>query len=253
MKSRAKFVHLCVLICLGFLAWPATGLAGGVVVTLDTLPENVVANEPVMIGFTLRRHGETLSSDLEPVVTATNVETGETLEFIAKHDDKPGHYVVALTLPSVGEWTWGIRGESYLPEAQMPQLSVLAQSVEAASAPAVQEAFPAWRWLAIASGLAAVVAFIVAGVVTFRATPIPAPEAQPVGCNAPAQCSSDKVSHFGDNSACAGRDFLGDVSTKLGQRLRIVAAAGTGISTLHRQRMRDLSLPRGSQRAWLLI
>ena len=46
--------------------------AGGwAVITLDELPTNVVAGEPLTIGFTVLQHGKTPMDGLYPNVTAT--------------------------------------------------------------------------------------------------------------------------------------------------------------------------------------
>ena len=85
--------------------------AGGwAVVTLDSLPEGVVPGVDFTVGFTVRQHGVTLLSDLNPapVVTARNTATGEVVRSTAD-DDGRGHYSARLTLPTAGEWTWGIQ------------------------------------------------------------------------------------------------------------------------------------------------
>jgi cytochrome c1 len=86
--------------------------AGGwAVVTLDQLPAGVVAGEPVNIGFTVRQHGQTPISDLDPLpsITATSLASGEVVRAVAQADTGPGHYSAQFVLPTAGEWTWGIR------------------------------------------------------------------------------------------------------------------------------------------------
>ena len=46
------------------------GAGGWAVVTLDTLPESVVASTPVRLSFTVRQHGQTLMDGLQPRVVA---------------------------------------------------------------------------------------------------------------------------------------------------------------------------------------
>ena len=46
------------------------GAGGWAVVTVDTLPESVVAATPVRLSFTVRQHGQTLVDGLQPKVTA---------------------------------------------------------------------------------------------------------------------------------------------------------------------------------------
>jgi len=86
--------------------------AGGwAVVTLDSLPQGVTPGTAFTIGFTVRQHGVTLLSDLDPAprVEAENVETGDVVRSTASADSGRGHYTAGLTLPTSGEWTWGIQ------------------------------------------------------------------------------------------------------------------------------------------------
>lgn len=133
------------------LATPA--LAGGwAVVTLDRLPQGVKAGEEVMIGFTVRQHGLSLVSDLEPppTIDAANRATGETVRSVAEADGGEGHYTARLVLPSGGEWTWGIRafGDQVQP---MPTLLV-ASAARPEGGVVAPVAAPAG--LAVAAGLA---------------------------------------------------------------------------------------------------
>ena len=112
--------------------------AGGwAVVTLDSLPEGVVPGVDFTVGFTVRQHGVTLLSDLNPapVVTAKHTESSEVVRSIAAAQGGPGHYTAQLSLPSPGEWYWGIL--AFGPEAQsMPPLVVSPAEVSTASEPA---------------------------------------------------------------------------------------------------------------------
>ena len=133
------------------LASPA--LAGGwAVVTLDRLPQGVKAGEDVMIGFTVRQHGLSLVSDLEPPpsIDATNQATGETVRSVAEADAGAGHYTARLVLPSGGEWTWGIRAFGDQVQPMPPML------VAPAARPddGVRASGAALAALALAAGLA---------------------------------------------------------------------------------------------------
>jgi len=86
--------------------------AGGwAVVTLDSLPQGVAPGAAFTIGFTVRQHGVTPLSNLDPApqVTAKNAQTGEVVRSTATDDGPRGHYVARLTFPSSGEWSWGIQ------------------------------------------------------------------------------------------------------------------------------------------------
>ena len=73
--------------------------AGGwAVITLDEIPVDIVAGEPITIGFTVMQHGQTPMNDLAPTITA-NLDKDQEFTVTAEHDGKPGHYTAALTFP----------------------------------------------------------------------------------------------------------------------------------------------------------
>ena len=107
--------------------------AGGwAVITLDELPFNVVAGEPLTIGFTVLQHGRTPMSDLDPTVTATSPGS-EKFVVHATAEGKPGHYSATLTFPAEGNWIWSIQAFSM--DQAMPELSVAAPVAGAESQP----------------------------------------------------------------------------------------------------------------------
>lgn len=109
--------------------------AGGwAVITLDELPTNVVAGEPLTIGFTVLQHGQTPMADLDPVLTAHSGK--DKLTVIAKPDGTPGHYSAVLTFSVEGEWDWTI--QAFTMEQKMPVLSVAAPAVAEADLPAAK-------------------------------------------------------------------------------------------------------------------
>lgn len=113
------------------LAVPA--LAGGwAVITLDELPTNVVAGEPLTIGFTVLQHGKTPMDGLDPTVTA-NLFKEEEIVVHAEADGEPGHYVATMTFPVEGEWRWSIQAFSM--DQPMPSLQVAAAVAKAESQP----------------------------------------------------------------------------------------------------------------------
>ncbi len=141
------------------LAFPA--FAGGwAVITLDELPTNVVAGEPLTVGFTVLQHGRTPMMGLEPTIT---VSLSKEQEFVvnAEADGKPGHYSATLTFPKEGDWRWSI--QAFTMDQPMPMLRVAASTV--ASQP---ESKPAnIPWLVLLRGLAFGTAFV-GLVVAFR-------------------------------------------------------------------------------------
>src|SRR3990172_8503063 len=111
MKARSLIGVGLVVLVLG-VGTVVPGFAGGwAVVTLDSLPQGVAPGAAFTIGFTVRQHGVTPLSNLDPApqVTARNAQTGEVVRSTATDDGPRGHYVAQLTFPSSGEWNWGIQ------------------------------------------------------------------------------------------------------------------------------------------------
>lgn len=137
--------------------------AGGwAVITLDELPTEVVAGEPVNIGFTILQHGRTPLSDQHPTITA-NLYKEEEFVVSAKSDGKPGHYTATLTFPREGDWRWSI--QAFTMDQPMPTLKVAASLAGTASEPVVKSepVSASLSALWIVRGLAFVTAF--AGIV----------------------------------------------------------------------------------------
>ena len=116
------------------LALPA--FAGGwAVITLDELPTDIVAGEPVTIGFTVLQHGKTPLAGLDPTITA-NLHKDQEFVVHAEPDGEPGHYSATLTFPVEGEWTWSI--QAFTMDQPMPTLQVAAPLVKAEGQPVVE-------------------------------------------------------------------------------------------------------------------
>jgi mono/diheme cytochrome c family protein len=134
MLSKSRFAFGLALLLSLVIAVPA--FAGGwAVITLDDLPTNVVAGEPLTIGFTVLQHGMTPMNDLAPTVTVI-LRNEEKLAFRAEADHKPGHYTATLTLPKEGNWEWYIQAFSM--DQRMPELTVAPAKAVTASEPAAK-------------------------------------------------------------------------------------------------------------------
>lgn len=123
-----KPIRILIAVCAAFFIFALPVWAGGwAVVTLDQLPDQVVAGQPLTVGFTIRQHGHTPISDLKPSVRFQKAgEIGD--DFVFATPDGSGHYTATFTLPSKGEWNWAIE-TGFFPERQpMPSLSVVADS-----------------------------------------------------------------------------------------------------------------------------
>ena len=78
------------------------GAGGWAVVTLDALPESIVAATPVRLSFTIRQHGQTLLDGLQPRVQAT--AGTDQIRNEAQPAGQTGRYLATLTFPRPAEW-----------------------------------------------------------------------------------------------------------------------------------------------------
>jgi cytochrome c2 len=171
-KLCASFVALAVMLLASSFAANAGGWA---VTTLDELPAQVIAGKPVPIGFTVRQHGRTLVNELSPVIKAVRADGAATLQATARNDSN-GHYAVALTFPSAGQWQWSIDAFGF--DQPMPALDVLtaagaptpapAEAVRAGSVPDLSAIAPSLPLLIGVLGAAGVLVALVAWMRTRR-------------------------------------------------------------------------------------
>jgi mono/diheme cytochrome c family protein len=140
MFTRIRIALGLALLLSLLVAVPA--FAGGwAVIVLDELPTNVVAGEPLTIGFTVLQHGKTPMDGLEPTITAV-LSKDEQFKVIVKPYGAPGHYAVDFTFPKKGDWNWSI--QAFTMKQLMPMLTVAAPVGGVASQPVVQsESVPA--------------------------------------------------------------------------------------------------------------
>jgi len=154
--KRIFFTALSVLILAGLFAIPA--LAGGwAVITLDELPGQVVAGDPLTIGFMVRQHGKTPMSDLTPTITA-QLGTGKPILVNATAQGEVGHYVATLTLPEAGKWNWSI--QAFTMEQKLPPLTVVASAapvIKNETAPVSKPILDPSLLLLVSAGFAGVV------------------------------------------------------------------------------------------------
>jgi cytochrome c2 len=134
MFSKIRIALGLTLFAALLIAVPA--FAGGwAVITLDELPSNVVAGEPLTIGFTVLQHGKTPMTDIEPTVTA-ELSGSEKMVVLAEPKGDPGHYVATLTFPQEGNWDWSI--QAFTMDQPMPVLKVAAPVAETVNQPVVR-------------------------------------------------------------------------------------------------------------------
>jgi mono/diheme cytochrome c family protein len=81
----------------------AIGAGGWAVVTVETLPDAIVAGEATPLTFVVRQHGSRPLDGLQPIVQAVLGAT--TVVADASSSGAPGRYTALLTLPRSGSWT----------------------------------------------------------------------------------------------------------------------------------------------------
>ena len=108
--------------------------AGGwAVVTVESLPESVVAATPVRLSFAVRQHGHMLVDGLEPKVVA--VSGKDRLASDAVPAGQTGRYAATLTFPRAAEWVITIdTGFGMNSRLTLLPLPVLADAKHAATA-----------------------------------------------------------------------------------------------------------------------
>jgi cytochrome c551/c552 len=84
------------------------------VITVENLPEYLVAGKPTTLTFVIRQHGRTLSDGTRTIVTASD-SSGRIAKADAKPTGKAGQYKAELSVPDAGLWT--IQVESDLGQA----------------------------------------------------------------------------------------------------------------------------------------
>lgn len=87
------------------LASAGTASAGGwASVGVDPLPTGIDAGEAWRTEITVLQHGVTPLTDLSPVITIRERDTGEWRDFSATATDEPGVYAASVVFPEAGEW-----------------------------------------------------------------------------------------------------------------------------------------------------
>lgn len=84
----------------------AASMGGWATVSVDNLPESLVAGRPINMTFSVRQHGEELLKGLNP--TITGVSGRNELKARAVETNKPGYYTVTLNPAQTGEWTFTV-------------------------------------------------------------------------------------------------------------------------------------------------
>ncbi len=134
MKHFPNFrPFLIVAILAALLSFAIPAAAGGwAVATLDTLPAQVVAGQPLTVGFVVRQHGVRPLEGLSPAIQLQQ-EGGKSERIPAQPEGGAGHYTATLTFPSAGVWNWAIETNFWPQYQPLPALTVIANQGEAAA------------------------------------------------------------------------------------------------------------------------
>ena len=93
-KRRRCVGGLLALIAALVLVVPVSA-GGWTNVTLDTVPTNLQAGQPLALGFMVRQHGITPISNVTPTLKARNAATGETFSLVARQEGAVGFVELA--------------------------------------------------------------------------------------------------------------------------------------------------------------
>jgi mono/diheme cytochrome c family protein len=136
------------VLMLGGLALPLIAAYGGwASITLESLPDHLVAGQPVELTYTVRQHGFEPMRGLNGRIEA---RSGTLSLNVASQAAGPGQYTATLTVPEPGEWTITIFSGFYAKSftTLMPIRAIAA----GAAAPAPRAAADRGRRLFVAKG-----------------------------------------------------------------------------------------------------
>jgi mono/diheme cytochrome c family protein len=85
----------------------AAYMGGWATITVENLPDAIVAGQPTNLTFSVRQHGQNLLSGLKPTIRGVSGKN----EFAARavETNKAGFYTVTLNPAQTGDWTFTIR------------------------------------------------------------------------------------------------------------------------------------------------
>ena len=133
MPIRSSRFALPVLLAVPLIA----AYGGWAAITVEDLPDYGVARQPLTLTFTVRQHGVTKLSDLEPRVEASGAGTNAAAAAVAGKDE--GQYVARLVLPQPGEWSITIHSGFGNSRVTLEPMQVIEPAAQAPAALAVAD------------------------------------------------------------------------------------------------------------------
>src|SRR6267378_6618690 len=116
------------------LVLPLLGVYGGwAAITVEDLPDYGVVRQPLNLTFTVRQHGVTKLSNLEPRIEARGAGTNAAA--VAAPGKEAGQYTARLVLPQAGEWTITIHSGFMASRVTLLPMAVIEPTAQAPLAP----------------------------------------------------------------------------------------------------------------------
>jgi mono/diheme cytochrome c family protein len=143
----SRRVLQCVLAVGAAIVTVAFTTGGWATVTVEDLPDSLVAGEAVDLAFTIRQHGEEPMSDRRPVVEWSQGASRERVQ--ARRDGAAGRYVAQVLVRQPGEWSVTIDSDFH--ESRVTLLPMLATGA-GSHAPPAPSAHERGRRLFVAKG-----------------------------------------------------------------------------------------------------
>ena len=84
----------------------AAWLGGWATISVEDLPDHAVAGQPLEMAFSVRSHGSSGVTELEPTIEARSGKRHVTARATAS--GQPGRYAFRLALPEAGDWSVNI-------------------------------------------------------------------------------------------------------------------------------------------------
>jgi mono/diheme cytochrome c family protein len=116
------------------LAGAAFVWGGWATITVEDLPDYLIAGQPTTLEFTVRQHGVERTSGLKAAVVARSGKLETSV--MALPGRKAGQYAAALTLPEAGDWTITIKSGFGPTNLTLMPIRAVAPGTQVASLPA---------------------------------------------------------------------------------------------------------------------
>lgn len=127
MNRRTLAVALPFLAALPLIAAFAGGWA---TITVENLPDYLVAQQPTNMTFSIRQHGMELLREIQPSIEARSGDVAYKAEAVATN--RAGYYTAKLDVPNPGDWTVTIKsgfGRSNVTLLPIPAVSTSGRAV----------------------------------------------------------------------------------------------------------------------------